>query len=153
MIDSSSGRDLQYSLDSMFSEDLESESIVTVFGGDLVMSSTCSAGLGSESIVTVFGGDLVMSSTCSAASMAVSSAVRIGLGDSFREMEVFNASRYTPAPALPSSRTICVDMAVLLEESDKKFLGLACQEMGAVILGEAWQVVSDLWGVLVSRAV
>ena len=53
------------------------------------MSSTCSEDLGSKSIVTVFGGDLVMSSTCSAASMAVSSAVRIGLGDSFREMEVF----------------------------------------------------------------
>ena len=37
-------------------------------------------------------------------------------------------------------------MAVLFVESDKKFPGLACQEMGAVILGEAWQVVSDLWG-------
>ena len=82
MIDSSSGRDLQYSLDSMSSEDLESESIVTVFGRDLVMSRTCGA-----------------------ASMAVSSAVRIGLGDSFREMEVLTASRYTPAPVLPSSRT------------------------------------------------
>ena len=69
------------------------------------MSNTCSVDLGSESIVTVFGGDLVMSSSCSAASMAVSSAVRIGLGDSFREMEVFTASRYTPAPVLPSSRT------------------------------------------------
>ena len=48
-----------------------------------------SADLEWESMVTVFGGDLVMSSTCSAASMAVSSAVRIGLGDSFREMELF----------------------------------------------------------------
>ena len=37
-------------------------------------------------------------------------------------------------------------MAVLLEESGKMFPGFACQEMGAVILGEAWQVVSDLWG-------
>ena len=37
MIDSSSGRDLQYSLDSMSSKDLESESTVTVFGGDFVM--------------------------------------------------------------------------------------------------------------------
>ena len=46
-----------------------------------------------------------MSSTCSAASVAVSSAVRIGLGDSFREMEVFTASRHTPAPVLPFSRT------------------------------------------------
>ena len=55
MIDNNSGRDLQYSLDSMSSEDLESESIVTVFGGDLVMSSTCSEDLESESIVTVFG--------------------------------------------------------------------------------------------------
>ena len=73
------------------SVDLGSESIVTVFGGDLVMSSTCSEDLGSESIVTVFGGDLVMSSSCSAASMAVSSVVRIGLGDSFREMEVCTA--------------------------------------------------------------
>ena len=36
--------------------------------------------LESESIVTVFGGDLIMFSTVS---MAVSSAVRIGLGDSF----------------------------------------------------------------------
>ena len=89
----------------MSSEDLVSESIVTVFGGDFVMSSTCSEDLVSESIVTVFGGDLVMSSTCSAASMAVSSAVRIGLGESFREMEIFAASRYTLAPVLPSSRT------------------------------------------------
>ena len=61
--------------------------------------------LESESIVTVFGGDLVMSSTCSAASIAVSSAVRIGLGDSFMGMEVFTGSRYTAAPVLPSSRT------------------------------------------------
>ena len=58
-----------------------------------------------ESIVTVFGGDVVTSSTCSAASIAVSLAVRIGLGNSFREMEVFTASRYTPAPVLPSSKT------------------------------------------------
>ena len=170
MIDSSSGRDWQYSLDSMSCEDLESESIVTVFGGDLVMSSTCSEDLvsesivtvfggdlvmsstcsedlGSESIVTVFGGDLVMSSTCSAVSMAVSSAVRIGLGDNFRKMEIFTASRHTPALVLPSSRTsICADMAVMLVESGQKFPGLTCQDMGAVILGEAWQVVSDLWG-------
>ena len=37
-------------------------------------------------------------------------------------------------------------MAVVLVESGKKFPGLTCQEMGAVILGEALQVVSDLWG-------
>ena len=35
---------------------------------------------------------------------------------------------------------------VELVESGKKFPGLACQKMGTVILGEAWQVVSDLWG-------
>ena len=37
-------------------------------------------------------------------------------------------------------------MAVLLVESGKKFPDLACQEMRAVILGEAWQMASDLWG-------
>ena len=38
-------------------------------------------------------------------------------------------------------------MVVLHVDSGKKFPGLTCQEMGAVILGEAWQMVSDLWGV------
>ena len=37
-------------------------------------------------------------------------------------------------------------MVVVLVDSGKKFPDLTCQEMGAVILGEAWQVVSDLWG-------
>ena len=84
-------------MSSTCSEDLVSESIVTVFGGDLVMSSTCSEDLVSESIVTVFGGDLVKSSTCRAASMAVSPTVRAGLGDSFREMEIFISSSLTTA--------------------------------------------------------
>ena len=44
-------------------------------------------------------------------------------------------------------------MVVVLVDSGKKFPGLTCQELDAVILGEAWQVVFRPLGVLVSRAV